>query len=294
MGLISLYKGIKDIKQMKAEADIVLEETIANYPELRQEYERWRTTHRINTTAYCAFIAGQFCKLEGIKFDEEKRKIAYLGSAAACISDDLIDKTASIDIREVYFLDTMNHQTAKREDEQGLFYAFHSGLESLLPDDFKSRFNELIGLYNKAQMWGRKLNWHPNHEEITEIKNGTGGYPILVLYSIIFPENNDSIRDFIDFYVPQEMKMPETKANAIFNYGAMISRADDLADLELDKAEGRKSLATEGLVTWKSLEQDIKYAKKGLKKFYPEKTVDLAMNICSAWAIYLGSIMSKK
>ena len=293
MGLISLYKEIKDIKNMKSEADIVLRDSVANYPELAQEYQRWRKTYRMNTTVCSAFIARQFCKLEGMEFDEEKRKKAYLGSAAACISDDLIDKTTSIDIREVYFLDTINHQTAKREDEQGLFYAFHSGLENLLPDDFKSRSGELIGLYNQAQMWGRKLNWHPNHEEIIEIKNGTGGYPILLFYNIVFPENEDSTRDLIPLYAPQEMKMPETKAGAIFNYGAMMSRADDLADLELDKAEGRKSLATEGLVTLKSLGQDIKYVKDGLKKFYPEKVVDLAMNLCSVRTIRSVSAMTK-
>ena len=293
MGLISLYKELKDMKNLKSEADIMLRDSIANYPELAQEYQKWRKTHRMNTTLCSAFIAGQFCKLEEREFDEEKRKKAYLGSAAASISDDLIDKTTSMDIKEVYFLDTTNHQTAKREDQQGLFYAFHSGLESLLPDDFKSNSKELIGLYNQAQKRGRKLNWHPNHEEVVGIKNGTGGYPILLFYNIIVSENEYSSRDLIPLYAPQEMKMPETKAGAIFNYGAMMSRADDLADLELDEAEGRKSLATEGLVTWKSLEQDIKYVKDGLKKFYHEKVVDLALNLCSARTIHSVSVISK-
>jgi len=141
--------------------------------------------------------------------------------------------------------------------------------------------SQLINKYNEAQRQGRKLNEELSNLELTTIKNNTGGYPAILFYKIIFPCSEDFSNDFIPYYAPKEEIMPKTKTHAIFNFGAMLSRLDDLSDLKLDKNSGTKSLATQGLVTWNSLNQDLKYVGGGLKAFFPEKEVDSAMQIYS-------------
>lgn len=289
MGMISLCKAIKDMKRMKTEAAVALGDAVKDHPELSAEYEKWIGTYRLNTTAASAYVAGQFCNLEGMRFNEERRKRAYLGSATACISDDLIDKTSTIKPGEVYLFDGRGQSINKDEyPALGLFYAFHSGLEGLLPGNFKSRFRGLITKYNLSQEQGRKLNGNVNNIEIVKIKNEIGGYSFLLLHRIIFPEENDLGNGFTPFYLPKTT-LPATKDNAIFNFGAMFCRLDDLDDLEKDKGENRRSLATEGLVTWKSLKQDIMYVKNGFRIFYPRDRVDLFMSIYSPWSMHLVS-----
>jgi len=293
MGLVSLYKAIKEMRRMKIEADGMLEKSIEDCPEVADEYEKWRKTYRLNTTAFCAHVARQFCKLEGEEFDREKKKKAYLGSASACMSDDLTDKSLGVDSKEVYFLDERYHLDEKLEGELGLFYALHSALERSLPSDFQSRFRGLIGRYNEAQERGKELNGSAGKEEVIEIKNGTGGYPFLLLHRITFPDREDLTEDFAPDYSPRESITPMTKDHAIFNFGAMASRFDDLSDSERDKSEGRISLTTEGLVNWKTIGQDRQYVREGFLRFYPEERVESVMSIYSSCTIpILDGILS--
>ncbi len=290
MGLITLCNAVRKIKKLKEEANIVLA-NVEKENNPSQENKKWRETYRLNTVACSSFIANQLCNFEGKDFDFEKRSIAYLGSASACISDDIIDKNTNIDSRAFRFLDTRYHSDISRESGKELFYSFHSGLEKLLPEDFGLSFKTLIERYNHLQEWARDLRRGMDSGKVLEIKNGTGGYPILLLHKMMFPEYDDISQSFSPDYRTKENIIPKTKDNAIFNYGALISRIDDLSDLNWDLKDSRKSLATEGLVTWKSLKKDVNYVKHGLQKFYPKNSVDSVMKLYSAPTMHLAHII---
>ncbi len=285
MGLGDIVHAVKETREFRKEAEIALSQALPSCLELETEYKSWRKTYRLNTIACCTFVANQLCKLEGKAFDNEKRQRVYFGAAAACISDDLIDKSHNFNSREVYFLDSHTYSMEKTSSLQKLFYVFHSKLERLLPQNFESRFKELISRYNEAQKHGRKLNKEIDDLELITIKDNTGGYPAALFYKIIFPDSGDFPEDFSPDYSPRKGRLPKTKMHAIFNFGAMFSRLDDLSDLKPDKENKVKSLATQGLVTWNSLEQDVKYVKDGLKIFFPEKKVESVMEIYSPSAM---------
>ena len=282
MGIITLCKSIKKINEFKDEAKEILANVEEEGNVCSNDYKKWQETYRINTVACSSFISGQLCGLEGIDFDISRRKIAYFGSASACISDDVIDKNPDLDARRFRFLDSQYHSNGKDDETQRLFYTFHSGLENLLPNEFKERFNQLIEKYNQFQEMAGDLKKDITPEEVLNIKNGTGGYPILLLHRMMFPRYWDIPQNFSPNYDSSNIILPRTKDEAIFNFGALISRIDDLSDLEWDLKDSRKSLATEKLVTWNSLNEDIKYVKEGLARFYPDKRVKSAMRLYSA------------
>lgn len=298
MGLKNVHRIISEIKRIRFEADgILLEHIRRNNPKVSQYYEQWRKTYRLNTTAATAFISEQFCKLENAKFDVERRKRIYFAAATACLSDDLVDK-AAINPRKVYFLDTRYHSANRLSEEQKLFHTFHSGLEKLLPEDFKLKFGGLIKRYNQAQERGQQLNGKLTDETLRKIKDGTGGYPSLLLHRITFPEREDpTLNGFAPAYTPKGREIPKTEEEAIFNYGAMLSRIDDLSDLKWDKIEGRKSLATENYVTWNSLKQDVDYVKNGLNRFYSEEIVSEVMDFYDPRTIrmvnFIGNLITR-
>ena len=232
MGLIDVVREIDKTKKLKNKVEIALAQSLADYPKLQTEYESWIKTYRLNSVACCAFVASQLCKLEGVAFDKEKSQRTYLGAAAACISDDLIDKQKKLNPEEVYFLDTKNHSREKTGNLQGLFYALHSRLEELLPQNFESHFKELINKYNEAQRQGRKLNEELSNLELTTIKNNTGGYPAILFYKIIFPCSEDFSNDFIPYYAPKEEIMPKTKKQTFPSKIARLSTATLLKELK--------------------------------------------------------------
>lgn len=280
MSIKGMYKGLKELKKLKVEADDFLKENVQSVPKVSEEYERWRKTHRINTVAVSAFVAKQICGLEKQDFNKAKRKIAYLGSAVAGISDDLIDRNL-INPEKVYFLDRKMHRRNNLKGELGLFHIFHHELEKLIPNTFKNDFKEIISKFNFSQKQGRRLKGDLSKEDLIKIKDETGGYSFILLHRLMFPNNPDLPKNFNPNYSPEEMNMPKTKDHAFFNFGAMFSRIDDLDDLKYDKINGMKSLATERIITWNSLRRDIKYTKKGLKKFYSLKRVDSVMSFYS-------------
>ncbi|MCK5063035.1 MAG: hypothetical protein KAR23_03840 [Candidatus Aenigmarchaeota archaeon] len=285
MGTIKLVKALKDIRQLKKEADVVLEDIIVErYPELESAYDRWSDTYRMNTTAVCAYMAYHFCRLEGVDFDSDRKKKAYVSTAAAVISDDLIDYKIVKDASEAYMLQSSGITDKNTHYLKALFNAFNSYLEEILPDSFCTEFKELIEQYNLAQEKSLMLDEDISKDDIILIKNGTGGYPSLLLYSIMFPENEDHVKD-IDPSYPVNSKLPSKKSQAIFNYGVMVSHLDDIMDLNYDKIMGKKSLATEGIISWDSLNSDIRYVGSGLEKFYPKKNVKDVMNLFSPTSI---------
>lgn len=281
MGLVSLCKSVISVKRLKFEAEHVLDNEIADMCGFNPEYENWKKTYRLNTVAISGFLADQLCKLEGEKFDYEKRKIAYFGASAACISDDLIDKGIK-DFKSFRLF-------SKKQSGNELFDMFNSNLMKLLPEGFAEKFRNIIGFYNYSQEQTSNLLKDIESSEVLKIKNNTGGFPLILLDRMMFPEKEDLPNDFHPNYDSIKKTLPLSKDEAIFNYGAMISRIDDLNDLEWDFAEGRKSLATEGLVTWKSLKEEFNYVRGGLRDFYPKKNVDNVMDIYSPLIIHLSS-----
>jgi len=262
---------------MKSEAAKALDDVLIDYPEYASFCEAWKKTYRLNTVACSSFIAKQFFKLEGVQFDEELRKRVYVASATACVSDDLTDGSDQIDPKEVFLLDRKNHRNKTANIGQQFFYALHSGLVGILPQDFEFKFEQLIKRYNQYQEKGRGLNSDISPEEIIRIKNGTGGFPFLLLYAISFPEVDDLPASFESDYSLHSL--PETKEGAIFNYGSMLSRLDDLDDLKYDSRKNRKSLATERLTSWREIGNDIEYVRSGLERFYPKERVDSVISI---------------
>jgi len=285
MKLVNLCKTIIDLKKLKKDAKRVLDNEIANSHELITEYNKWKRTYRLNTVVLSAFLANQLCKLEERGFDYKRRKRAYVGASTACISDDIIDKGAIKDSRKVRLLTS----TPEPLEDFRLFYSFNSCLVKLLPNDFTKRFKKLIEKYNYVQEKARTLTKNLNPKEVLEIKNNTGGFPLILLHRIMFPEKKDLPNDFHPNYDSIKETLPLSKDEAIFNYGVMISRIDDLNDLEWDIEEGRKSLATERLVTWKTLKIDVNYVGKGFRKFYSKSNVDKIMSVYSPLMMHFAS-----
>lgn len=285
---MSLIKSISELRWMKPEADSVLKNTVSSNILASKQYAAWKKGYRLNTTIYSAHFALQFCKLEGFDFNFTRRKMAYLGSATACISDDLIDNSDDWDLDKVAFLDCEGHKIGDKS--LSLFYSFHEGLQQLLPDYFIVKHSNLIDRYNTLQEKSKLLMGDLSNKELTEIKNGTGGYPFLLLHRIMFPDREDIADDFAPCYNPQG-SLPSNEDHAIFNYGALISRIDDLDDLRQDISEKRLSLATRNLITWSSINQDLLYVRKGLEKFYSTDRVDEVMNVYSSTGMRLLSLL---
>ena len=276
MGLIDLLKAKQRISCFKTEAEQVLRELIGKSDDLSTVYEKWRKTFRLNTVACSAFTAYNFCEFEGTEFDEVKRRRVYVASATACIADDLMDSPACPDARQYYLFDIQQDEQVISTTEN-LFYFFHTELEKLAGDSFASRQSVLIKRFNKVQEAGSKLNKGMDKDEVIRVKDGTGGYSALLLYAITLPESDALPVDFIPQY--NLMIPPSTKSHAIFNYGAFLSRLDDLNDKYWDRSEGRISLASEGHISWSSLQQDIDYLRTGLSQFYPIIRVNDVMSI---------------
>jgi len=66
-----------------------------------------------------------------------------------------------------------------------------------------------------------------------------------------------------------------------------------LYDLAIDRREGNVSLATEGVVNSKSVNQDVKYVEAGLKKFYPSKRVQPVVENYKAQIGWYASLVNR-
>jgi len=281
MSLAKLSESIKKIQTYKRESEKILASARDDNKQLTQDNKKWRETYRLNTVAVSSFVASQLCRLENLDFNVERRKIAYFGAAAACISDDIIDKNPEIDPRAFRFLDGSYNSNESNSGNTRLFYLFHSEMERLLPQSFATNFKNLIAKYNQFQELAGDLRKDISQNEVLNIKNGTGGYPILLLHRMMHPSDSDIQLGFSPDYDLEKNILPKTKEQAIFNYGALVSRVDDLDDLKWDLRDSRKSLATEGLVSWRSLKNDVDYVSEGLKKFYSESDVNNVMDFYS-------------
>ncbi|MBA7576811.1 hypothetical protein ES708_18653 [subsurface metagenome] len=144
-----------------------------------------------------------------------------------------------------------------------------STLVLYIASNFNNLHSRIIYEYNLAQKDSRQLfNQNISKERIIEIKDKTGGYAILLLKAMIFPENDFEENDFV------YTENPKTKNEALYSFGAWLSRIDDLWDIEKDNLIGLKQLATERVVTWDSIISETEKMKNGLKEYYPSSKVN--------------------
>lgn len=271
--MVSLFRLRRETSRSAEEAMRVLECYIRNnHPDLEKEYMLWFTQRRnINVAGFTRLINKSLCDLEGGVFDEHKKQVSFFAGAAARVADDLID-TRTVAPEEVYLLNS-NENNGKDTPSLRLFHALDNGLESLLPQNFRSDFKNVIKEFNQAQGDSvRLLDEDVSLEDLVSIRDRVGGYSVLLLYGFVFPEEGDLSEGLAGSYDPNG-SLPETKAEALYNFGAWLSRTDDLWDMPYDKRIGMKQLATEGCVTWSSLKQETKYTLEGLGLYYPEEKV---------------------
>ncbi len=291
MSLVKLAKATKTVRDSKVEIDRVLKEAVSGSGlEIERAYAQWRQTYRLSTIACCGLLARQFYQLEDKEFDSFSRVKAHIASATACLADDLIDNYRQQNPREVYFLDDREHRPTKEGGEKNLFYRLNEVLQEILPTDFRARFGNLIQRYNVAQVESDKLG-SATSEEVISIKDATGRYPFLLIYKILFPETPFH-EGFNPSYNVRGGKLPTTKSGAIFNFGALMSRLDDLSDKRFDKLAGKKSLATEGLTSWGTVSRDIDFVRAGFNRFYSSANVEEVMAVYSPRALQFATCLS--
>lgn len=232
---------------------------------LLTEVENWLPKRRLIDPAI--FISRAICDLESKVFGKRELYLTAIAGSAMALSDDIIDSQSEITYDKVKLLE--NHESNYENGLLGLFKAFNYKLIRILPPDFRWEFEEIIKHYNLAQEESMKL-FSPtiSREEIASIKDRAGGYSVLLLHAMMYPEEKSITK------TPIYLDTPSSKQEALYSYGAWLSRVDDLWDLEKDKSKGMKQLATEGIITWDSLPFETQKMKNCLRHFFPINTVN--------------------
>ncbi len=232
---------------------------------LSEELETWLPKRRLIDPAI--FINRAICDLEDHVYGELELRISVLAGSTAAVSDDIIDSQSNIPYEKLRLLG--DYKENLESGNLGLFYAFNQSLVRVLPFDFRERFKEIINQYNMAQEDSSKL-FDPSitKEEIIDVKDRAGGYSILLLHAMMFPDEP------VMMYNPKYLRHPTSKQETFYIFGAWLSRVDDLWDIRKDKLNGMKQLATERIVTWKSLSSETQRMKECLEAFFPRKRVE--------------------
>jgi hypothetical protein len=250
----------------------ILRKFIRKHPGLLYEFNSWLYERRMIDPAI--FLGESLCDLENCVFEDKSFLISVFVGAAGAIADDLIDKGAFEDIDQVGLLIDQSSRPPQNSKRMELFYIFDLELQQIIPVGFKQRNNELIVRYNRAQIDSRKL-FYPSvtKEEVIDIRNRVGGYTIISLHRLLFPNKIISIEDIDEDYKPLEL-LPSSKSQALYNYGAWTNRVDDLWDEEKDRKIGMKQLAIEGCISWDDLPKETKKVFNDLSLFYPVDVVE--------------------
>lgn len=269
----------QDLVSIRAEARHyyeISEELLINYirhsfPLLIEPVKSWlRNRRRIDPAV---FIACTLCEFEGTPFDSVRRATAILAGAAAGMADDLIDerRAAAQDVR----LLTSYSQANRPGHELALFDAFNAGLRAKLSREFCDRNGALIHEYNRAQIdTGMLLDAAVDRVVVINTKDRVGGYSTLLLHAMMFPDESIACDHVEEEYRPEHVP---TKTQALYNFGAWLSRVDDLWDEENDRDRGIKQLATEGIVTWDDLPALTARTFAGLQKYYSPHRVETVL-----------------
>ncbi len=250
----------------------ILREFIVKYPDLSDEFNSWLHERRMIDPAI--FLAGSLCDLEGAVFEDNIFSVSVFAGASGTIADDIIEENAFEDTTQVELLIDQSHRYIPNSNKMELFYAFDTGLNHLLPDGFARYNNEIISRYNKAQIDSRKLfSSSVTKENVIDIRNRVGGYTLILLHGLLFPDRISSIKDVNEEYRPSDLLL-SSKSQALYNFGAWTNRVDDLWDEKKDRKIGMKQLATEGCISWDTLPTETRYVSAGLSLYYPKGNVD--------------------
>lgn len=232
-------------------------------PEILHCLNDWLPHRRLIDPAI--FINKFLCLLEEKSFRRRELEISIYAGSVAAVSDDLIDKYG-FELLDRIALFTPSKDNVCLE-EICLFDFFNKKLKEKLPRDFIEKFREAIYEYNQVQKeTSRLFDTSLTPQELIDIKNRAGGYSVLLLYAMLFPNTEKLI-------IP-----PSSISLALYNFGAWLSMVDDLWDETKDRICGMKQLATEKIVTWESIQEETSKILADLKIFYPYKTVDAAFN----------------
>ena len=263
------------------------------HPSLMPQYKKYFSNPKaIGGVSATQVFAEILCGLESFPFHELKKKTSIFVGATGRIGDDLLDEGKIKPEETFLYLKTKRFDT-KNDGQRELFYAFGSKLEKLLPVNFSTKFENICYSLNQAQLDSLKLKDKISKEELLSIKDRTGGYSILMLYSFVFPDFEDISKNLaLSCYNPEKDVIPNTKGEALFNLGAWLSKFDDLKDIKTDKNDSLKNLAAEGCTNWKSLHQEINYIFNGLGKFYSKHKTDILKKLVNTISSY-NRILSK-
>lgn len=232
------------------------------YSHLKQENEEWLKNRRKIDPAL--FINKFLCSIEGVLLKGRNLEVTLYAGAAAAISDDLLDKNGTLSPDRLSLFTQQKKTLSKRES---LFNAFNSKLIKLLPPYFPTKFDYIIQKYNQVQIDTIKLfNPEIDKEDIVNIKDRAGGYSILLLHNILFPERRQRYQELNEKYSPYSV--PNSVTQALYNFGSWLSRVDDLWDRVKDSEQGMKQLATEDCITWDRIQPETKEVFENLTRFY--------------------------
>ncbi len=263
--IVRLLQLKKELQLYGRDARKVLEDYFQdNCPELHNHSRLWlQNRNNVVTTAGTGLLHKVICDVEGVPFHKHRRRVSYFMGASLRICDDLVEE-GNVEPQELYFFQNTTCDT--QDLRMTLFHSLNSELLELLPNTFTHDFEGLIKKLNTAQEEGKRFSGDLDPKELIDIKNRLGGYFILLFYGMMFSDRK--MKDVYEVYNLTE-KLPSTREQAWFNFGAWFSRVDDLLDEKSDREHGIKQLATEGLTSWKSLRHEAEYVFNGLATQYP-------------------------
>ncbi|MFA6072959.1 MAG: hypothetical protein WC758_02520 [Candidatus Woesearchaeota archaeon] len=270
---INAFKLLYAQKKVVKDATRVLNDYVhVNHSNLEVECEKWLAQKRNRgAMVLTKTITETICDLENIDFNSKEKELSYFIAAAARMADDVTDDEMFSSIK-INVLTNYDKQMTKFP-ELNLFYAINQKLITDLSSTFINEHKVIINKYNEAQRDGSKLFNSNSKEEVKDIRERQGGYSALILYFLTARNQKDILEEFKGVYAPLEA-LPKSKLQALYNCGAWLIRLDDLWDIEEDKREGRKQLASEGLTNWKQFREESEYVFKGLKQFYSSQKID--------------------
>lgn len=253
----------EDGKRYQVASSPIIRAAVPQY--LWDDLDAWLRKRRLMDPA--VFISLALCDLERLEFDAQRFERAVLAGAAAAIADDLIDVQSGVPYEETELFRN-SHQRHTR-GVLGVFAAVNRGLIVSVGPGFCRRFAAIINAYNQAQMDSAQLSTpSTSPTDILDIKTRAGGFSVLLLYALMFPQWDDAVSDVA------LVEEPGSQSEALYGFGAWLSRVDDLWDVDKDRAQGIRQLATEGLVTWNTLPGETATMVNRLRSYFRNTSVD--------------------
>lgn len=173
-----------------------------------------------------AFLGNGYARLLGRTLTPDERKAQLIIGVLARVYDDLFDKE---DVNPEHMKDALRDissfpQTSRTREA---FFDLYSELTKLVPESNKLFYDTFCNL-NDAQKDSKKQREESTSlDEIARITERKGGYAALTFLTAINPN------------------MSEKEREAFYKLGAWLQMVDDFTDIEKDRKERERTLATE-------------------------------------------------